>query len=191
MATVKTISPNAPSTSQPTVPVLDLLHLDTYNCSTIGIADTSTYPAGWNIVSPTMTVTLPYGAYTSLPFTPNSVNIYNSLSLKVTCEGEDIMPLPDGIYQFKYVINPPDNYSVNKTILKTSCIQEKLDNIWLKLDMNCQADPQVKKLIQEIDLYLGEATAAANVCALDLSITLYRRAQDLIAQYERYACACK
>lgn len=164
-------------------PVLNLLYIDTYSCYSLGIVDFSQYPDNYNIVSPTIQITLPIGTYVTLPFTANSVNIFNSAALLLTCEGEDLQPLPDGIYQFKYTINPSTTYFVEKSILRIDQLQEKFDNAFLKVDMDCNSDEEDKKTLIDIELIIQEAVAAANKCAIDLAIKMYQLADTKLNQF--------
>lgn len=174
-----------------TTPKLDLILIDTHNCYTMGVADISQYPANYNIVSPTIQIIIPSNEYTTLQFTAQSVNIFNSTSIGLTCDDDDLEPLPDGIYQFKYTINPANLYYVEKTILRTDALQQKYDNAFLKLDMDCNADYEDKRALLDISLYIGEAIAAANKCALDLSTRMYNKASKLLDQFLNTNCNCK
>lgn len=170
-------------------PKLDLLYIDTHSCYSIGIADFSQYPTTFNIVSPSIEITIPSGEYVTLPFTPKSVNIYNSVSLKLSCEEEDNIPLPDGIYRFKYTMNPSAKYFVEKTFLRIDQLQEKYDNAFLKLELDCTSSDIEKKELFIISLYIGEAIAAANKCAIELSMKMYRKASKLLDGF--IDCKCK
>lgn len=174
-----------------TSPVLDLLLIDTHSCYSMGIADFSQYPSGFNIVSPTIQITVPSGGYVVLTFTAQSVNIYNSTSLGFTCEDEDLQALPDGIYQFKYTINPASTYYVEKTFLRVDALQEKYDNAFLKLDLDCMSSEEDKRALFDISLYIAEAIAAANKCALDLAMKMYRKASKLLDEFVNSNCNCK
>ncbi len=166
-----------------TKPDLNLLYVDSHNCYSLMIADISKYPDNWNIVSPTIRITLPNSGYITVPFTPSNVNMYDSAALNITCGSEDLQPLPDGIYQFRYTINPSDKYFVEKSILRVDQFQEKFDNAFIKLDLDCHVDPDDKRKLEDIYIYLQEAIALANKCALDLSIKTYRKADRLLTQF--------
>jgi len=167
---------------------LDLLFLDSHSCYSMVVADISTYPSDFNIVSPTIEITTPSGEYVTLPFTAKSVNIYDSLALHLTCDGDDLEPLPDGIYQFKYTITPATDYFITKTIIRTNTIQESLDNAYMKLDMDCSGSKEDEVIIQDIEYTIKESIAAANSCAQDLSMKLYRIANNKLSRFNNNKC---
>lgn len=166
-----------------TTPILNLLYLDSHSCYSMVLADISQYPENFTIVSPSIQITMPQGGYITLPFEAKNVNVFNSTSLKITCDDDELAPLPDGVYQFKYMINPFATYYVEKSILRIDRLQEKFDNAFLKLDLDCSTPSQERKELLGIETIIQEAVAAANKCAIDLSIKMYRLASKLLDKF--------
>jgi hypothetical protein len=175
-----------------TDPKLDLIMLDTHNSYTLAIGDISTYPTGFVISTPTMEVTPPGFPTVSLAFSSQSISIYNAFNLGI-CSIEDLSEstsLPDGIYKFKYSINPAYKHYVEKTVLRIDVLQEKFDKAFLKTDMSCDTNMKERdsKLLREINLNIQGAIAAANSCALKLAMDLYRRADKQIDDFINQRC---
>ncbi len=169
-----------------TVPVLDLFYLDSHSSAYLAIADVSEYPTPFNIVSPTIVVTIPSGGYVTLTFTPRQINILDSTDLGITCGDDSKVDLPDGVYKFKYQIGTSKIYSVEKSFLRTDKLQEKYDAAFLKLDLaNCDFPTSVeqKKYLDNINIYIQEAIAAANQCALDVASKLYNKATRMLDNF--------
>src|SRR5690349_18187001 len=94
---------------------LDILVIPTYNSLTLGVIDISTYPASPPISSPVITITIPNGfGSVSLPFVPNNFNVFNSLILGLSAPGDDLTPLPDGVYTLIYSVDPASINFVTK-----------------------------------------------------------------------------
>jgi hypothetical protein len=172
---------------------LDLLLIDTHTPYALAIADFSTYPANYTPISPTIYICGGGFPEVTLEFTPNSVNVYNSENLGITCDGADLVALPDGLYHIKYTINPAYQNFVNKTFLKIDNLQEKFDTAFMKLDM-MECDMAIKKQrkveLDTIDFYIQGAIAAANKCADDISSKLYRKADRMLNQFIENKCNC-
>lgn len=166
-------------------PVLDITIFDSHNINLLVIGDSSTYPSGFNIVNPTVQITIPgYGPKT-IAFTERTINIYNSNDLGITCDVDvcDLSALPDGIYTIKYAIAPAYKWSVTKNFLRVDNLYAKFDEKFLNLEMfNCdsQLKRAVKLQIDEVEYYIQGAIAAANRCANELAIELYQKALSLV-----------
>ena len=126
-------------------------------------------------------------------FSPNSINIYTSQNLNITCEGEELVPIPDGIYTVKYSISPAYEYNYTMTFLRVDGIQEKFDKAFMKLDM-MECDNILKKQKQEeldtIYYFIQGSIASANNCAPELAIKLYRRADKMLDYFINNKCKC-
>jgi hypothetical protein len=172
---------------------LDILVINTYSSKTMGIADISTYPSSPPITSPTIEITIPGFGLASLPFTPNDFNVFNSGTLGITSPGEDIQPLPDGIYTLRYSVTPAYQNYVEKTIIRVEQLQEKFDNAFMKLDMmECDKaiKTQDKVLLTTIYFLIQGSIAAANNCAVDQSTKLYQQASRLLDNFIKRDCGC-
>jgi len=173
---------------------LDILVIPTYNVFTLGIADASTYPTDPPVVSsPTLTVTIPAIGETSLPFTVNDFNILTSSNLGITPLGDPLLPLPDGIWKFKYTVAPAFENFVEKTFMRTEMIQEKFDTAFMRLDMmECDRaiKTQSKVQLNSIYFFIQGSIAAANKCAVDESNKLYNQANIMLNNFIRNNCGC-
>jgi hypothetical protein len=176
-----------------TQPILDLLLIDTHNSFSLGISDFSQYPTNFNIVSPSLEVTAPGFAPINISFVPNSMNIYTSENLGIVCLGEENVELPDGIYQIKYTIAPAFRYFVERSFIRVDKLQEKFDTAFMKLDI-LQCDGPIRKQREEeldsINFYIQAAIAAANKCAPELAMKLYRKADKMLNYFITHKCNC-
>lgn len=166
-------------------PKLDFIQLPVYNTYTIVLGDISQY-LNLTIVSPTREITPPGFPMKSIVYVPNTVEVYDSLTLGITCSDCGKSTLPDGIWTIRQTVNPSATYSVIKTFLKVDKFMEKFDNAYLKLDV-MQCDGQIKasqeKELNTIEFYIQGAIAAANKCATKRAMELYRKALDLLDKF--------
>lgn len=172
---------------------LDILVIPTLSSKTIGINDISTYPLSPPIQAPSIKITVPGFSPIFLPFTPNDFNVFNSGSLELTTLGEDLSPIPDGIYEITYSVIPAYLNFVTKSIMRVDQIQEKFDSAFMKLDM-MECDIAVKKQ-QKIDLntiyfLIQGSIASANKCDINTSEKLYRQANKLLDNFIKGDCGC-
>lgn len=176
-----------------TEPILDLLLIDTHNSTSMGISDFSQYPSNFNIVSPSLEITAPGFAPVNISFEPNSINIYTSQNMGITCSGEQNVELPDGLYNVKYTISPAYKYFVERSFIRVDKLQEKFDTAFMKLDI-LQCDGPLRKQREEelstINFYIQGSIAAANKCAGDLSIKLYKKADKMLNYFITNKCNC-
>ena len=129
-------------------PILDLLLIDTHSAKSIGISDFSQYPTGYSLISPTLEITASGFSPVTISFAVNSINIFTSLNLNITCAGQELEDLPDGIYTVKYSIAPAYLHNVTRTFLRVEKIQEKFDTAFMKLDI-LQCDGPLRKQKEE------------------------------------------
>lgn len=172
---------------------LDILVLPTYNTKTLGVADISTYPDSPPVQSPTIEITIPGFGLVSLPFTPNEFNVFNSGILEITEAGEDLTPIPDGLYTLTYSVTPAYENYVTKTIMRVDSLQEEFDKTFMRLDM-MECDLAIKKQAKEelssIYVLIGGAIAAANNCAIDTANKLYLQASKQLSYLNKRNCGC-
>ena len=172
---------------------LDILVLPTYNLLTLGVIDNSTYP---EIVpsSPLLTVTVPGFDPIEIAFTMNTTNLYDSLDLGLSSEGDDLQILPDGIYTLKYsVVNVEILTYVEKSILRVDKLQEKFDNAFMQLDMmTCDGKlkKQAKVELTGIWFFIQSAIASANNCDVIGANALYKKADTLLDTFLKNDCGC-
>jgi len=176
-----------------TEPILDLLLIDTHNSMSVGISDFSQYPTGFSIISPSLEITAPGFVPVNVTFEPNSINIYTSQNIGITCSGEQNVELPDGIYNVKYTISPAYKYFVERTFIRVDKLQEKFDTAFMKLDI-MQCDGPLRKQREEeldtINFYIQGAIAAANKCAGELAMKFYRKADKMLNYFITNKCNC-
>lgn len=176
-----------------TTPVLDLLMMDTHTKYHLAIGDISQYPSNYNIQVPTLEITPPGYPKISLAFVANSIQIYNSDTLGITCPDTACSPtpLPDGIYKVKYSIYPAYKYYVEKSFLRTTALLENFDKAYLKLDL-LECDQQLKyhdrQLLDNIEHFINGAIAAGNNCANKLSMELYQKANTMLTKFIDNRC---
>jgi hypothetical protein len=171
---------------------LEFLVIPTYNTLTLGVADASTYVTA--PTAPTIEFTIPgVSAPVSLPFVPDDFNIFNSASLGLTVVGNDLLPLPDGVWIIKYSIAPAFTNNVTHTIMRTDLIQEKFDNAFMKLDMmECDMAIKTQSKVQLNSIYflIQGSIAAANNSAVVTANKLYAQADRLLDSFIRNNCGC-
>jgi hypothetical protein len=173
---------------------LDILVIETYNKLTLGIADISTYPDSPSISTPSITIEIPNGfGSVTLPFVPKDFNVFNSSSLGLSAPGDELTPLPDGVYIFTYSVIPSFENFVTKTFQRTEVIQEKFDDAFMKLDM-MQCDMAIKTQskvdLSTIYFFIQGSKAAANECAIDTANTLYKQANKQLCNFIANNCGC-
>jgi hypothetical protein len=173
---------------------LDFLVINTYETTTLGVADTSVYNTNPpNVSAPTMQITVPgFTSPVSIPFNVNSFNVYNSIILGLS-PFPAINPLPDGVYFMKYSVAPATTNFVEKNIMRTALIQEKFDSAFMKLDMmECDSAirTQAKVVLSSINFMIQGSIAAANNCAIDTANKLYMQANRQLDYFIANQCGC-
>jgi hypothetical protein len=172
---------------------LNILVVPTYSTLTLGIADASTYPAAPPISNPIIEIVVPGFDTVALPFVPNTLNIFDSTDLGLTSSGDDLLPLPDGIYYIKYSITPAFENFVDKSIIRVEQLQEKFDEAFLTLEMmECDLAIKTQQIVNltSINFFIQGAIAAANNCATDRSNKLYAQASKMLNNFMRNGCQC-
>lgn len=173
---------------------LDILVVPTYNTKTLGIIDTSVYPdAPFVVENPTIEICVPGFDTVVLPFTINDYNLFTTENLGITPVGEEIKALPDGVYIFKYSIEPNFENFVDKSFMRTDKIQEKFDEAFMKLDMmECDRaiKTQSKVELDSIYYFIQGAIAAANNCAVVQANKLYTKANRMLDAFLHNNCGC-
>lgn len=172
--------------------ILDFLITPTYSTKTIAINDTSTYENDPpTVTTPTLEVSIPGFDTVTVPFVTESLNVLNSLILGITNVGES--PLPDGIYVFRYSVDPAETIFVEKTIMRVDQLQEKFDTAFMKLDLaNCsdKITKQQKVSLDTIYYFIQASIAAANNCATNEAVTLYQKADKLLDNFIQRGECC-
>lgn len=172
---------------------LDFLVIPTYNTETLGIADQSIYPDSPPVQSPTVQIDVPGFGISTLPFTPNDFNVFNSGSFGLTDPGEPINDLPDGLYTITYSVSPAYLNYVTKSIYRVDHLQEKFNEAFMKLDMmECDKAIKTQSKVELFSIYflIQGAIAAANECATDVANKLYSQARKQLINFSKDGCQC-
>lgn len=172
---------------------LDFTVVDTHNVLTLGVADLSFYPPNFQIITPTYEITPPSFMKATVAFTPGSLNIFNSNTLNITCVDDVslLVDLPDGIWSIRQSIAPPIKYNIYRTFIRTTLLERKFGNAFLKLDLNpCDQNRRTEgmKVLDEIFFFIQAAIAAANQCNNLLAMDLYRTADTMLDNFMRDRC---
>ena len=172
---------------------LSILIIPTFDLFSIAIQDTSIYPTKPPVVTdPTLEINVPGFGSVSIPFDVLSLNILTSDTLGITEPGVQ-QPLPDGIYCFKYTVEPAEVYFAEKTIIRVDKLQEKFDEAFMKLDMmECDQaiKTQSKVEISTIYFFIQGAIAAANNCDSITASKLYNKASKMLDTFIDRNCGC-
>lgn len=92
-----------------------------------------------------------------LYYSKNSVNILNSLNLGLNCSdcGDTFTDLPDGVYEIT-VKGSPDKFYKKRYYLKTTTLQNKLDDVLIKHYSDCkncaENSEDISKILRYKDL---------------------------------------
>jgi len=172
---------------------LDFLVIPTYNSLTLGVADTSVYPTDPPVVTnPEMSITVPGFGIVTLPFNVNDFNLYTSSNLGITPVGVE-QPLPDGVYFLRYTVDPAAENYVERSIMRVERLQEKFDTAFMTLDM-MECDRAIKTqasvTLNSINFFVQGSIAAANNCAIEDSLRLYRKADTMLDNFINNNCGC-
>lgn len=162
---------------------LDIVMIPTYSSYTLAVVDNSTYPTDPpSVEKPSLEIQIPGFPTVIKDFEVQTLNIFNSTDLEITEDGYETA-LPDGIYYFKYTVNPAFTYYVEKTVFRVDQLQEKFDEIFMQLDMmECDGaiKAQTKVELNTIWFFIQGAIAAANNCATVQAEKLYEQASKMI-----------
>lgn len=170
---------------------LDFLVIPTYNKFTLGVMDNSTYDVA--PTNPKLTITFAGFDPVDVVFVPDVLNIIDSLDLGLTGVGEDLVQLPDGVYNILYTTDAVPTDSLEKNIMRIDLIQEKFDEAFMKLDM-MECDKAIKTQskvdLNTIFFLIQGSVAAANNCALVEANKLYLQAVKLLNSFIKNNCGC-
>lgn len=173
---------------------LDIIVLPTYSTYTMAVVDNSIYPTTPpSVSSPTLQITPPGFDIVSIDFNVQETNIINSTSLGLTTLGYEVT-IPDGIYYLKYSIAPHYSpYYVEKSIMRVELLQEKFDEVFMRLDMmECDRAIKAQSKVELMSIYffIQGAVAAANHCAITTAQKLYTQANTMLNNMLAGDCGC-
>lgn len=168
--------------------------VDTHDFKTLGVVDTSWYNPDITVETPTIEILPPgYTVAASPYFMIKALNVYNSNGLGITrasCEG-DLVDLPDGLWKIRYSICPNDKLFIEKIFLKIDKFKCKYSQVFLSLDLeNISKESEVRKrkTLEEIELLITGAVAAANDQNAKLASDLYKKANNMLATFGDCVC---
>lgn len=143
-----------------------------YDNNTINVNSMEITPPGFNKVNVT--------------FVKDSINVYDSISLGISCE--DYVMIPDGIYKFKYS-TPGINEFIEKTFMRTELISCKYGKVLLSLHMEEECnDKTLFSKVRDIKMLIDGSISAANNCDVDLAYKLYNKADNLLDKIKKCNC---
>jgi hypothetical protein len=115
---------------------LDFEILETGNPSTLVFVDSSQYIEPPD--KPLLEVFIPgYSKYLLVNIIPNQVNTFNSSTLRLSesLSISHLTILPDGVWNFKYKICPYAYVFIEKSTMRTTLINKKLDRAYNEIDL--------------------------------------------------------
>jgi hypothetical protein len=172
---------------------LNITIVPTFDVLSLSVLDISIYPTKPPVVTdPTIEICVPGFEKVSIPFNVLELNFFTSDTLEITEPGVQ-QPLPDGIYSFKYTVEPPDVYFVEKTIMRVDRLQAKFDEAFMKLDM-MECDQAIKTQskvdLSTIYFFIQGSIAAANNCDPITANKLYNKASKMLDTFINNNCGC-
>lgn len=176
-----------------TTPRLDFSIIDTHNPLTIGIADTSFYPANFTVTNPSYEIYPPSFPKVVVEYTKSGIAYLNSNNLNITCvdDARYLMELPDGIWTIKQSISPVLENVIERSFLRTTQIEQRFGKAFLQTDIT-QCDRDVKDqqmdVLNQIHFYIQGAIAAGNQCNDLLAMKLYRSADRMLIHFFKQHC---
>jgi len=174
---------------------LDIVILPTYNAYNLAVVDASYYPVGSPpVVEPSIQIDIPGFNSIYKDFAIETVTIYDMYTLGI-CNEDCQVKLPDGVYHFKYTVNPAyeDGHSVDKTIMRVDKLQEKFDELFMRIDiLECDIEikAKAKEDLDSIYLLIQGSIAAANNCAIAQAEKLYKKADSMLDSLIAGECGC-
>ena len=174
--------------------------MDLLDQGSIAIADLSTYTTLPSTSDVSLQVTPPGWPTMNVPFNPGQVNVYKCGDLGISCALADCCPLPDGIYAATYTVrymgsSGSTTTSLDKTFIKVDQLDCRIDNLFLKVDMECDCptddQKKYKTEIREIRLLRDGAVASANDCDDLSAYRFYQQADRCIDKvYAKFCNSC-
>src|SRR3954468_11875941 len=116
-------------------PYLDLIYEPSYSTKTIRIRDASQY-GNTVIRNPSLEIWPPGFNKVNVVFSPKNINEYRATDLMLSCTDPETN-LPDGIYEFKYSIQPNLENVVKKKFMYTNNIVGQMQSLYLTLQLDC------------------------------------------------------
>lgn len=158
--------------------------LDTCDCYNLAVIDLSYYIT--SVEKPKLTITPPGYNPIVFDFTINQTNIFNSYSLGLTDVNtvDQLLVLPDGVYEITYSVCPHDSLYATIYHLRTCNLDKRLSAFWAKQVTICDTDSKIYKNLDIIEILLRGAKANAQICNTDKAVELYKKADELLRRLE-------
>lgn len=168
--------------------------IDTFNCKTLGIVDTSYYNPSMTISGYTLQVLVPgYDDPVELTYYPSGVTILNSNLLGITKVNnfDDLLDLPDGMYTIKLSICPYDQFWKETSFYRTCRLECRYAQALLNLDFDtctgCFESSKVNKL-KEVKIYIEGVKANMTDCNVKKATELYQKADSILEKLLNCNC---
>jgi len=180
------------------ISVLDIDIIDTHNFKTLGILDTSVYNPDIDIADTRIEILPPgFKLFAKPHFVEKALNVFNSNNVGITrasCQ-EDLIDLPDGLWTIRYSICPNDKTLIEKVFIRVDKLLCKFNQAFLTLDLStCNNDVDKYKMnfLEKIDLFIQGSIAATNNKNFKLANDLYKKASNLLDEYNKLGgnCTC-
>lgn len=169
--------------------------LNSYNCKTLLILDTSVYNSLQDIEGRVLQLISPFDSndVIELPYQKSGITTITSNVIKLTTNASErhLIALPDGLWTAKITICPYDQFFYEKSFYRTCQIECKYNKAILTLDFNrcsaCFDDNKVKKL-DTVRRYLDGVTANAENGNFNKATELYNYANKLLDEILNCDC---
>lgn len=173
-------------------PQLNILIPQSVDCKTLIVQDISIYPVGSVFSNGLLEVTVPgFDCPVVFDVTKNFSLVLSSSNLKISqSSGINSVTLPDGIYDYKFSIDPNNTISVTKSEMRVCKLQAKLRTATRRLFAEkCNNDNLFRENLSKLN-YIENLINASYYMMLDnnnnksKSIALYNEASDLLKDIE-------
>ena len=182
---------------------LDLYIPETYNVNTLTVQDNSIYDEGYEVANQIVEIKPP-GKDCYIPFyvtnndCPWKISVYDCILLQLCKQGCSSIAaaLPDGIYEIKYSIDPNLSTMVEFSHLRVTRILKRLAQVscaffGMKCDYKKSKYKELLDKLIEIEFTINAAKWKVEECLEpEEGIALYKRADELLKEFENEGCSC-
>ena len=160
--------------------------LDTNDCKTLGLYDTSFYSSNQTIANATLQVISPFDdSPVELDYYKNAVTILNSNTLKISNVNDldNLVTLPDGLYTAKISVCPEEQFWFEKSWYRTCLLECKYDKAFLKLNVqSCEVcfSPERLEKLERARIYIYGVKTNAQNCNVREADKLYKAANKIL-----------
>jgi microsomal dipeptidase-like Zn-dependent dipeptidase len=102
-----------------------------------------------------------YSNFVTLEWKKDALNIFNSYNLQQNCKdcGDELVDLPDGIYEIVVKGKPSSSFSETSKFIRTYLMNLEIDKVLISTDFSCGGNEEVMEKLQEIDFLIKSAEA--------------------------------